>query len=424
MKSILIFCPDITGHRHLYCRRFIEYFRSRNVQVTLATAGRWCGAEKLGKPLFEETIDKTLLHVFNHDDVEYINLQNYGHECVGSIKQGIHLCKSRDINHMFHVDADLYRLPLSLGEGSEDGISHHLVLIITEFIDLVDQISFEKEVLNGFRALRHKKRRNQILGSRLDVVEKFPRLSRKIIERLAKRKDIKSIISTDERIGQILPLNISLILPEIGSSRWELEVSEPPDEFSHRVINQVENFLLSHPFKKVFSMLGDLEKRKGYDMLLGICAEDPDAVCIRIGRTKPNYTSDWFSVENKETLIQEDRLLEVDSYVASWKVFDRVLSSQTISVLPYRNFYRTSGMFVDSLLSGLPVVVPEKGLMGHRVQTLGLGTTFRNGDLPDLRRAVDVCYRNKDDYMENVTRFSKTLERKHIYSRLDELFGL
>ena len=45
-----------------------------------------------------------------------------------------------------------------------------------------------------------------------------------------------------------------------------------------------------------------------------------------------------------------------------------------------------------ALEQGKPVLVPDRGLLGHRVRTNGIGDVYRYGDLCDLRRKAEAMW--------------------------------
>lgn len=95
------------------------------------------------------------------------------------------------------------------------------------------------------------------------------------------------------------------------------------------------------------------------------------------------------------------RLTQMVDRVRSATVVEGVLSpagyvdllrSSQVLLLPYRRdeFYsRTSGIFADALHLEKPMVGTADTWLGRRIEEYECGTTFRDGDVEDLRRAVE-----------------------------------
>jgi hypothetical protein len=161
-------------------------------------------------------------------------------------------------------------------------------------------------------------------------------------------------------------------------------------------------------------MFGDLELRKGYDLLLQLAAHDPDCVCVRFGRTKGDYKATWDVTLNKEKLIIEERLFEVDTYIESQELIDFIFSSVRFMILPYRKYYRTSGVMIDVLRRGLPVLTSDKGVMANIVKYYRVGRVFLDGNFVRLQKEFSIFKQNYKKYLKNIEKFNITYEGKNI----------
>ncbi len=417
-KHFLIFSPDLSGHRYLYCNRICEYLQSRDVEVTIAHLGRADGVSGLGKIQFKPIHDDRITAMLQQPGRKVWDLQVSENGTVpGSISQLNHGLNSGEFTDVIHLDADLYRLPLAFCPLHSQGVRHHLLYIMTEFIDWEKRISPFQELWECVRILPQRKRLGSWLRNRIEMAVTSPRLAGFLIRRAARRPEIHSVLTTDERL-QNLPLDKTYFLPEVGSIQWDSHTEER-EAFSERVIKKVEEFCQSQPGKVPLFLFGDLERRKGYDLLLQLAVREPETLCIRIGRTKPLFRTTWSNIQNKEILLQQDRLLEIDSYVNGGEVFQSIMPLQKVAIFAYHRFYRTSALFVDSLLAGLPVVAPKTGLMGYRVEKYGLGATFTEGDIDSLQAAWQQCCKNQAELRSNVNTYRKRLSKEAIYQTWD-----
>jgi glycosyltransferase involved in cell wall biosynthesis len=422
-RKFLLFCPDISGHRHLYCKRLIDYLRSRNVAVVVASAGRASSISPWGTIRYA-SFDGDSSAVFgNHGNVEFIDLKE-AQGVAGSLRQLKEVALANGCSDVVHVDADTFRFPLAFSRHLKGDVKHHLILICTEFIDWKRKVGFVRECWRALKALSKGHARGLFLANREYGVEKLPRVSEFLIKRIGKRSAIESVTTTDERLSGLLGGKAHFI-PELGTSHWECsDEAAAMDSLSSQVLSEVNAFCSAHAEKRVVCLLGDLESRKGYDLILQLCAAEKDTICVRVGRTKPTYRTTWESIEAKELLIREARIYEFDSYVASWDLFRELMQLQDVVMLPYREFYRTSGVFIDALVAGKPVIVPEEGLMGWRTARYSLGAVFQGGSVEGLRGALNDCTENLDLYSSNAKEYAQKLEKKNFYQLLDTPFQL
>ncbi|MBT7065123.1 MAG: hypothetical protein HN919_02385 [Verrucomicrobia bacterium] len=188
-----------------------------------------------------------------------------------------------------------------------------------------------------------------------------------------------------------------------------------------RLAAELEAFLARHRDKTVLLAFGDLEPRKGFDRLLRLAASFSDTVCVRVGRTKPGYTPTWEAVTAKEQLVLQDRILEIDTFIDDTRLVERVLSCADFVVLPYRDFYRTSGVFVEALWRRQPALVPDRGVMGYRVKKYGLGLTYDDARQENLEAAF-VDFRNRlADFSPAVERYRDELSKETFHRKLEVL---
>ncbi len=421
-RHFLLFCPDLSGHRHLYAGRAVDYCFERGYRVTLAYAGKIEDFTPSGKVIYKEFCDAAVTRLLKREDLEFIDLlgNKSGHEA-GSLRQLDAILAESDITDVLHLDADLYRIPFLFYRPKKKEIRHHLLFIITEFLDWKNLVSLKQEVRSLWWVLRNSLYRRAWLRERLCAAFKSPRFTERVIVRVATRPWISSLLTTDERL-EILLGGKTVFLTEFGSSHYEGKIDKS-DDFALRTLETIQTFCDLHPEKTILFACGDLEPRKGFDLLLQLAVREHSTICIRIGRTKPFYSNTWQTIEAKEILLRENRLLEIDSYVVGNEVFSAVMAKQKVGVLPYRDFYRTSGFFVDCLLSGLPVVVPNRGLMGHRTRKHGLGETFQEGNLDSLQESWHRCFNRRDEILPALEAYKEKLSQQAFEKNLDRAFS-
>jgi len=85
--------------------------------------------------------------------------------------------------------------------------------------------------------------------------------------------------------------------------------------------------------------------------------------------------------------------------------YAREVKRADIIVIPYRKetFYgRTSGVLADAIQSGTPIVCTRETWAGRCVDSLGIGATFRDGNVDELSAAVSRVVDNLDEYRSRV----------------------
>lgn len=71
-----------------------------------------------------------------------------------------------------------------------------------------------------------------------------------------------------------------------------------------------------------------------------------------------------------------------------------LLQSADVVVIPYRQQYyrsRTSGILAEAIAAGKPVITTADTWMADQVRQYGVGITFKDGDIPDLIRAIETA---------------------------------
>ena len=146
-------------------------------------------------------------------------------------------------------------------------------------------------------------------------------------------------------------------------------------------------FLAAAGTRPLLVYVGANQERRGYDRLLRL-ALDEGAVVAHCG---------LFSLDGEPTDAEVLGLrAELESRAAFLGTEGAYLHPETATlflraarcvVFPYRGHDGSSGVMLQALAAGRPVLVPDRGLMAFRTRAFGLGGTYRDGDADDLRRA-------------------------------------
>lgn len=175
----------------------------------------------------------------------------------------------------------------------------------------------------------------------------------------------------------------ALWLPDIFTPRpWAVGLDAEETRFAALGL---EAFLKQQGDRPVYAYLGSPQERRGYGTLLELAVAAGGCVihCGRAGGDAPG--SEGVEVARQE-LLRRDALFELGAYYESDSTADLFLERTATVVLPYRGHLGSSGVMLQALAAGRPVLVPDQGLMAQRVRRFGLGRTYRCNDWDDLRR--------------------------------------
>src|SRR6185369_8363073 len=350
MRNALIYSPIFDGHRQMYVYVLAHVLKELGFDVFIAgnlkaTLNDTSYIDRIRKDKWAELID-TSIYPGNGLDIineEFIELQNK--------------CKA-DLTVFAEAD-------------------HHLSL-------------FNAQVLHGRRRLK-----SRTIGIFLRPFYFYKRLD--FLDRLRYLKHLPSNWKTDTYLfheyllKQFRLIDSALYIDENfvshhSYSHWLPDVFQGYAEdilgnenSEERIwIDRVNDFKEKNKDRFIFLYFGTAQKRRGYDLLLKMAVEQ-DACFIHCGLNDQNERYDLDVKALKEELQKKGRLLETNQYISDPACIESFFKSATHLVLPYQNFWGSSGVMLQALAYGIPVLVPENGIMGYRVRKHNLGLTYNEG---------------------------------------------
>jgi hypothetical protein len=217
---------------------------------------------------------------------------------------------------------------------------------------------------------------------------------------------LDEVLVKDERLAQWRGLPV----------RWMPEISRPVDapasredqaEHEHWAA-RVGEFLRSNSGREPVLYFGDAAYYKGYDLFLEFLERNPDTCGIHAGRSYDERQRSYFRIDAealRAKLRGEGRLLETNAYVHNQQMKELFFGSVRVYLTTHRLALSSSTM-LQALELGIPVLVPDRGLLGHRVREHGLGAVYRYEDLDDLRsRAQSLWSSDLSRFREPIGRF-------------------
>ena len=149
---------------------------------------------------------------------------------------------------------------------------------------------------------------------------------------------------------------------------------------------------------------GAPQERRGYDFLLKL-AVDYKACFVHCG-LRNNWTDYEFDInELRGKLESEKKLFETNEYIIDPITIEYFFKAVGHLILPYKNFYGSSGVMLQALVYNIPVLVPDIGVIGYRVKKYGLGYTYNNGSFEKqflcfLKTPTEMFSKSIEEYMK------------------------
>ena len=205
---------------------------------------------------------------------------------------------------------------------------------------------------------------------------------------------LDELIVKDERLADWYGPPIHW-LPEISRPVDVAESAEDVAEFELRS-HELTNFLAQNNGREPVLYFGDAAFYKGYDWFLQFVEKVPSACAIHAGRSYNLTQAQYFDSGFEQTRIRlkaEGRLYETNSYVHSQRLKELFFSSVRVYLTTHRLALSSSTM-IQALELGKPVIVPDRGLIGHRVKTHSLGGVYKYGDVADLAKVANQMWQS------------------------------
>ena len=261
---------------------------------------------------------------------------------------------------------------------------------LTVFAEADHHISLFNAQLNNKR----KKLKGRIIGIFLRPFHFYAKLS--LIDKLRYAKNLPSNWKTDVRLfHEYLLKRFKLLdsalyidedfvshhpyahwLPDVFQKYAEEVIGDEGDD-QQCWVGKLNDFMQRSRGRFIFLYFGTSQGRRGYDLLLKMAVEQ-DACFIHCGLVDSKEKYDIDVDRLKSELKNQERLFETNQYISDPLCIESFFRSATHLVLPYRNFYGSSGVMLQALGYGIPVLAPENGIMGYRVKKYKLGCTYKD----------------------------------------------
>ena len=183
-------------------------------------------------------------------------------------------------------------------------------------------------------------------------------------------------------------------MPEISRAAPAPETAAETQEVQLRE-GELREFLAGNAGREPVLYFGDAAYYKGYDLFLQFVATTPSTCAIHPGRTYDAQQRGYFQYDVEALRIQlekEGRLYETNDYVHLHRLKELYFRVVRLYITTHR-LALSSSTVIQALELGKPVLVPNRGLLGHRVRANHLGGVYAYEDLVDLREKAEALWR-------------------------------
>ena len=189
-------------------------------------------------------------------------------------------------------------------------------------------------------------------------------------------------------------------LPDVFQQYAELIIKADERSAQRHWIEKLKAFKEKNNVRFSFFYFGTAQYRRGYDTLVKLAAETGGCFIhcgLRDSEAKfSDNTSKFISF-----LKNEDRFFETNEYIEDPICIEYFFRSVSHLVLPYRTFYGSSGVMLQALEYGIPVLAPEAGIMGYRIEKYNLGMTYSDSDMHSLQTQLSQFKKMDPKLFEN-----------------------
>lgn len=166
--------------------------------------------------------------------------------------------------------------------------------------------------------------------------------------------------------------------------------------------NQCRHELSINDDNPLLLFYGGIRETKGLDVLIRSLA---GMDCTLVIAGKPPYGE---SFDKYKKLITENHIKTAEYIAFTEDSFrDILFQASDYLVLPYKEFYSQSGVFMQAIQYHLPVIATDVSSFKEYIESYGLGFVAEPDNVESLREAIKKAVGTKWDYEKNMNRAVK-----------------
>ena len=392
MKRVLLYSPDVVGHPRVYCRVIADALKDADCEITVALGCK----EQAGlaeSPDLHPLADRAGVVLLDNRTVSKSGNPHL------TIAELVSLQERLKIDTTLFIEADK-SVPglrqIAAGDAPRlKGRNLGIFAATSEWHPGEDTFTGAPLTLRAPTLRTTLGNIKRAIFNRSDALPYF-------YEKLVIGQGIlDEIIVKDERLANWRGPPVRW-MPEISRPEPAPETPEQVAEYEHWA-RELKSFREHNPGREPVLYFGDAAYYKGYDLFLEFVCRTPSTCAIHAGRgygteDRAHFRSDVDAM--RADLKAQGRLLETNDYVHTQRLKELFFGSVRVYLTTHRLALSSSTM-LQALELGIPVLVPDRGLLGWRVREHGLGDVYRYEDLEDLAAKADALWRS------DVTRFKR-----------------
>lgn len=194
-------------------------------------------------------------------------------------------------------------------------------------------------------------------------------------------------------------------LPDIFQ-QYADSIIQPDEKAEQRFwIEKLDHFREKNKNSFMFLYFGTAQTRRGYDTLLRL-AEETGGSFIHCGLRDEKVHFDLDTNKIRKALLTSGRLFETNEFIEDPYCIECFFKSVSHLILPYNNFLGSSGVMLQALKYGIPVLAPDSAIIGYRIEKYNLGMTFKDNNYNSLKDQF-ATFRNSDPdtYIKDIQTF-------------------
>lgn len=189
-------------------------------------------------------------------------------------------------------------------------------------------------------------------------------------------------------------------LPDVFQQYAEAIIKADEKSEQRHWIKKLKAFKEKNKERFAFFYFGTAQYRRGYDMLLKL-AEETGGCFIHCGLRDNDAKFSYDTDKLISLLKNEDRFFETNEYIDDPLCIEYFFRSVSHLVLPYKKFFGSSGVMLQALEYGIPILAPNVGVMGYRIEKYNLGITYTDSDMNSLKAQLEKFKRMDPELFEN-----------------------
>lgn len=184
-------------------------------------------------------------------------------------------------------------------------------------------------------------------------------------------------------------------------------------------IERLNKFKQSNKDSFILFYFGAGQQRRGYDKLLKL-AVDQGACFVHCGLRNDDEKYSYDVEELRIILKKDNKFFETNQYITDPLCIEYFFKAASHIVLPYFDFLGSSGVMLQALGYGIPVLVPDVGIIGYRTRKFNLGLTY-DSDTFEIQflRFKEIPQEN---YRESIDAYMKFQNSEHLENVLRNTF--